>query len=246
MIKLILKQNDVTLTEFANVLNISRPTLDSYIDLYDDGQTLKNQTYQKAFDFLFDNPMISENQFCKRYNYVKDFFGSKQESFGFEEKNESLSHNKNDERLNLIFSKLKENIRSNPENQKRKINMLKKINILLLNDLDYLESFLTYYLHVYGYRDITELDEQEQKQLANTYYFEQSHQNKNISIDDDKFKKFIDFCKKNFNSKNKIIKKIKGTLDEKITKLINEELDNYTSFDQIDYESFIKKIKESI
>ena len=52
MIKIILKQNNITLVQFANDLNISRPTLDVYIKNYSNGLELSNPLFQKIFDFL--------------------------------------------------------------------------------------------------------------------------------------------------------------------------------------------------
>ena len=56
-------------------LNISRPTLDTYIELYGAGSKINNPFYHDIFDFLFENPYISESDFIKRYTYMRDFYG---------------------------------------------------------------------------------------------------------------------------------------------------------------------------
>ena len=60
MIKTILKRNNILLSQFANDLNISRPTLDAYIKSFDKGVALSNSLYQKIFEFLFNDPAVSK------------------------------------------------------------------------------------------------------------------------------------------------------------------------------------------
>ncbi len=75
MVKPILKNNSITLSEFADLLCITRPTLDSYIKTYDYSGYLTNQTFNNVFEFLFSNPSISNEEFAERYAYIKRFFG---------------------------------------------------------------------------------------------------------------------------------------------------------------------------
>ena len=70
MVKTILKRNNILLSQFASDLNISRPTLDSYIKSYDNGIPLSNNLYQKIFDFLFTDITISNEEFTKKYDYI--------------------------------------------------------------------------------------------------------------------------------------------------------------------------------
>lgn len=80
MIKNFLKQNGITLIQFAADLNISRPTLDIYIKNYDEGNELSNQLFQKIFNFLFEDQSVSKEEFSTKYEYVKDYYGKKDSS----------------------------------------------------------------------------------------------------------------------------------------------------------------------
>ena len=51
-IKEILKENGMTLGYFARKLDISRPTLDSYILTYENGEEINNAKIQIAFKEL--------------------------------------------------------------------------------------------------------------------------------------------------------------------------------------------------
>ena len=76
MVKAILKRNNILLSQFASDLNISRPTLDSYIKNYDNGITLTNNLYQKIFDFLFADITVSNDEFAKKYEYIITNYGT--------------------------------------------------------------------------------------------------------------------------------------------------------------------------
>ena len=79
MIKTILKRNNILLSQFANDLNISRPTLDAYIKSFDKGVALSNSLYQKIFEFLFNDPAVSKEQFNKKYEYIIANYGGNKE-----------------------------------------------------------------------------------------------------------------------------------------------------------------------
>lgn len=76
MVKTILKRNNVLLSQFASDLNISRPTLDSYIKNYDRGEQIANNLYQKIFNFLFSDVLITNEDFLKKYTYVIKNYGN--------------------------------------------------------------------------------------------------------------------------------------------------------------------------
>lgn len=52
-IKLVLKKNGITIKEFAERIHLSRPTLDTYIRLFEMDQELPKKRYQIIFDTLF-------------------------------------------------------------------------------------------------------------------------------------------------------------------------------------------------
>ncbi len=74
MIKEVLKNNSVTLSEFAILLNVTRPTLDSYIKSYDCNGYINNQLVNNVFDFLFSDGTITNEQFSEKYAYIKRLY----------------------------------------------------------------------------------------------------------------------------------------------------------------------------
>lgn len=62
-IKRYLKSLGITLKDFAERIKLSRPTLDSYIDMYERGEDLPKDRYQIIFDELFANRDKSKEEF---------------------------------------------------------------------------------------------------------------------------------------------------------------------------------------
>ena len=62
-IKQYLKDVGITQKEFAERIGLSRPTLDTYIDMYEHGQTIPKERYDIIFKRLFDNENNAEKIF---------------------------------------------------------------------------------------------------------------------------------------------------------------------------------------
>ncbi len=71
-IKLRLKEMGIKLLEFAKELDISRPTLDNYIALYDKGESLPTEKYQIIFDSLFREEIQTKEEFKSVMNSYHD------------------------------------------------------------------------------------------------------------------------------------------------------------------------------
>ena len=62
-IKQYLKDVGITQKEFAERIGLSRPTLDTYIEMYEHGQAIPKERYDIIFKRLFDNENNSANIF---------------------------------------------------------------------------------------------------------------------------------------------------------------------------------------
>lgn len=70
-IKKKLKALDVKISKMASELGVSRPTLDAYIEYFENGQPIPNEGYQRIFEYLFSGEEINSVDFAYRYDYVK-------------------------------------------------------------------------------------------------------------------------------------------------------------------------------
>lgn len=62
-IKQYLKEVGLTQKEFAERIGLSRPTLDTYIEMYEQGKTIPKERYNIIFKRLFDDEQLSANDF---------------------------------------------------------------------------------------------------------------------------------------------------------------------------------------
>ncbi len=68
MLKERLKELDIKITELANYLDISRPTMYKFIECYDaNNKSEINKKILKLFDYINDNPLIGKNNII---NYI--------------------------------------------------------------------------------------------------------------------------------------------------------------------------------
>lgn len=58
---------------FAEMLEVSRQTLDTYIKLYEGNKKIPNERFQRIFDFLFVPPLDTINTFSERWSKIKDY-----------------------------------------------------------------------------------------------------------------------------------------------------------------------------
>ena len=135
MIKTVLKQNNITLLQFANDLNISRPTLDVYIKNYDNGVEINNPLFQKIFDFLFEDTTISNSEFLEKYAYVKSYYGNKETDLTtLRSKSITSAENEEDEYV-AQCDKIIDLLELSTNNVRFNLEKLKDIESLLLEEM---------------------------------------------------------------------------------------------------------------
>lgn len=66
-----LKRINKTKTELAPELGISRPTLNQYIELYENGKDIENDRYNIIFQRLFSNPDMDREEFDRQLESIK-------------------------------------------------------------------------------------------------------------------------------------------------------------------------------
>ncbi len=68
-----LKEIELRKKSFAELLGISRPTLDKFIEAYESGQKeTVNPRVRKVFDFIEDNPFVGRNKVTEFVNSLRE------------------------------------------------------------------------------------------------------------------------------------------------------------------------------
>ena len=102
MIKERLKELEIKITELAQYLQISRPTMYKFIESYDGGKKKEvNKNVKKLFDYIEDNPLIGKRNVI---NYILTRMSVPQENDTSE--------------VNEIIQSIKEYVSNNPSSEK--------------------------------------------------------------------------------------------------------------------------------
>lgn len=146
-IKKSLKAFDIKISKFATDLGISRPTLDAYIESFEKGKQISNETYQKIFEYLFNNEQMSSIDFAQKFDYVKRVM---------------LNHAKasaEQEALNQREENVIENIRMKLSTEEVEKPLAEFINLFINNkQIDLVKAIYMYFNYVNGYENMSKDD----------------------------------------------------------------------------------------
>lgn len=186
MIKAVLKRNNILLSEFADNLNISRPTLDAYIRNYDAGVRLSNNLFQKIFDFLFSDAQMSPEDFQRRYLYVLENYGKKTDMSSYSQSAPQISSGETNgtNAAQAVYDVLGEDLILE-KFTKDEYNVLAK---LLMNDNGLLHCIFKYFILWRGKVKLTDLNEPEIMMAINLYLFDKRVHAKDFTYSEEDYK----------------------------------------------------------
>ncbi|MBO5014606.1 MAG: hypothetical protein J6C92_02225 [Bacteroidaceae bacterium] len=174
------------MSEFADNLNISRPTLDAYIRNYDAGVRLSNNLFQKIFDFLFSDAQMSPEDFQRRYVYVLENYGKKTDMSSYSQSapQSSSGESNGTSAAQAVYDVLSEDLILE-KFTKDEYNVLAK---LLMNDNGLLHCIFKYFLLWKGKVKLTDLNEPEVMMAINLFLFDKKVQAKDFTYSEEDYK----------------------------------------------------------
>lgn len=221
MIKERLKANKVTISEFAQNLQISRPTLDSYIKMYESGQELPNDKYKIVFDILFSDYVESIEEFKNRIEEVKNIL-HRDSILGTID----LDAEKTDLLTNII-----EIAKSDLYDENCDLNVYRFI-IMYLNSYKNVNVFTTlmkYFLTLNSRYNIEELEEDDKIALSNYFRIFSKQVNNELEFDQESYSMFlrrVDEIKDNEEKEKEEFKaQVSSLLNERIDELVDQGVD---------------------
>lgn len=160
-IKRKLKEMGIKLIDFAKELDITRPTLDSYISLYENGESLPTEKYEIIFDSLFNDGVDTKDEFM---HVLKSFHNLLERDkvlgvMGFSvEKTDLLSN---------LIQLMKKDIGTDDYNP----DIYAFINMLVRSykNVTTYERFANYFLFLNGKKEIAEIAEEDKAFYGNLY-----------------------------------------------------------------------------
>ena len=210
-IKKNLKSLDIKISKLATELGVSRPTLDAYIEYYENGQQIPNEGYQKIFEYLFSGEEINSVEFAQRYDYVKRVMLADAKT-GAEL---SLQAKRENSVVKNIVDILDSGTLEEP--------LVEFINLFINNkDKDLVKAIYYYFNFTNGFIDLSNVDVEEKNkalfsQLSKLF---NDYQNDSIELLPDYYEQIVDKNKRIFDKKkikvndSDIIEYIKNNLNE--------------------------------
>lgn len=213
-IKMLLKEYDCTLSEFANALFLSRPTLNSYIHLYENNQKISDKKYQILFDRMFSKKIEKE-----------EFYRMLEKCNTLVAKDQILETTDLSPRKTDIIIRIVEDIKRdfNSDGADENIYIFIRMIINYYKKLPLLKKISNYFLSLNNKINYDDLSKKEKEDVLLLYQCFDSLKNDEVSIN---FKKWEIKFKERIKSIESQNKKIEEEINNRIKLLIEKEIKN--------------------
>ncbi len=213
-IKEYLKSIGITQKDFADRVGLSRPTLDTYIDLYENGNPIPKERYAIAFSTLFDEGPYTSEDFTSKLQRIEKLF-NRDERYEISEL-EPLAA----DYVTSILRNMKRDMMLDNWNK----DVYTFINILISNYRrnEIIQQLAEYFIFLNAFRDINEIEEDQKSYFANMFRTFNGLLNNPSEYNSSDYNDFLKRCIKIKTDKDKDSKDFDKQIREKIQSIIDE------------------------
>lgn len=204
-IKNILKENNVKLIELSNILDISRPTLNSYIDEFEREGKISNKEYDSFFKKISKKNYESKEELLGDINEFRELLVNKKFSDLLPENLRLLKN---------IYDKIYEDMKG-----KDKVVPIYKFIDSAINNYGEdktLSGYINYTLYLNGLKEIKEITTDDKILVSNIFPIMKKYESSQLKMNDEGLKEF-------YNRVDEI-KKIREERYQKFEKALKEKL----------------------
>ena len=204
-IKDILKENSVKLTELSNILDISRPTLNSYIDEFEREGKISNKEYDSFFKKISKKNYKSKEELLGDINGFRELLVNKKFSDLLPENLRLLKN---------IYDKIYEDMKG-----KDKVVPIYKFIDSAINNYGEdkaLSGYINYTLYLNGLKEIKEITTDDKILVSNIFPIMKKYEKSQLKMNDEGLKEF-------YNRVDEI-KKVREERYQKFEKALKEKL----------------------
>ena len=204
-IKNILKENNVKLIELSNILDISRPTLNSYIDEFEKEGKISNKEYDSFFKKISKKNYESKDELLRDVNEFRELLVNKKFSDLLPENLRLLQN---------IYDKIYEDMKG-----KDKVVPIYKFIDSAINNYEEdktLSGYINYTLYLNGLKEIKEITTDDKILVSNIFPIMKKYERSQLKMNDEGLKEF-------YNRVDEI-KKIREERYQKFEKALKEKL----------------------
>ncbi len=229
-----IKSYGMTLSELANNLFVSRPTLNSYIQLYERNEEIPSKRYQIIFNKLFSKQLSQEEFYegVKGYNKLL----AKDEILEITE----LSPEQSD-LISAIVKDIKEDLFKDSPNEnvysfiRFIINHYRKIKPLI--------NLSNYFLTLNGVTNYNSYSKEEKKYMLYYYNFHNTLKKNEININlKNTEKRFVQKIEERKIQNEKAKEQLRDKINKMISEQVSKEIAAGKTVEEIDLNDIIRKI----
>ena len=213
-IKEYLKSIGITQKDFADRVGLSRPTLDTYIDLYENGNPIPKERYAIAFSTLFDEGPYTSEDFTSKLQRIEKLF-NRDERYEISEL-EPLAA----DYVTSILRNMKRDMMLIDWNE----DVYTFINILISNYRrnEIMQQLAEYFIFLNAFRDADEIEEKQKSYFANFYRTFDALLKNPKEYNKDNYLGFLKRCEEIKVDKEKDARSVKKQLLDQIQKIVDE------------------------
>lgn len=210
----ILQKNGITLSRFSEIMDISRPTLNSYIKMYESDLEIPSEKYQIIFKELFDED-LSPDIFIKKIKKYEKML----------QRDKAMGIFDLDSETTDLFTSVIENIKDDFHTSDYDEKIYVFINMLITNyrSEEIFRHVVEYFLVLNGFENYEKIDFSEKTYLLQ--YFSMFEKDKTNKLEYDSY------LKSKFISRIKEIQEINNNTTDvfknEILKLLNDEIKSF-------------------
>lgn len=238
-IKMKLKEMGIKLFQFAKELDISRPTLDNYIALYEKGEPISTEKYQIIFDNLFDGSITTKDEFIDVLHSFSDML-ERDKFLGVKD----LSIEQTD-LLNKLIELMKDDIEK--DDYCKDIYAFVNMLIRSYRDVPTYKRFSNYFLYLNGKKDLSNILDEDKAFYGYCYDLMKKDAENKLGNNSDLYEQFevrvSEILNKQKKQEEDLTKKVvKEVFDELVRKAIQEKIRQGFDVEDIDIDTLMQSI----
>lgn len=213
-IKQYLKDVGMTQKEFAERIGLSRPTLDTYIEMYESGQTIPKERYNIIFKRLFDSDINSAEEFEKSFRQIENLLTRDQKYGTSDLEPEAADY------VSLIVRNMKNDLKIADWNR----DVYTFVNLLFSNyrENEIFQQLVEYFIYLNDIRGVEEIKENQIPYFANIFRAFHSLSEDPSVYNEQDYRDFLKRCLEIREDKKKKTDKRKKKLKDRIQSMITE------------------------
>lgn len=206
-IKNILKENNVKLMELSSILNISRPTLNSYIDEFEKEGKISNKEYDSFFKKILKKTYTCREELFGDINEFKEFL-IKKKYRDFLPENLNL--------LQSIYNKIYKDMKGKNE----VVAIYKFIESAINNygEDKALSGYINYTLYLNGLKEIKEMTVEDEVLVSNIFPIMKKYEKSQLEMNNEGLEVFYNRVEEIKKNREERYKKFEKILKEKVMK----------------------------